>query len=335
MTSNNKLKSSFLCCIVFIVMIFTKATNVYASDENYGDLERIFSNESTAEEKRQFIETTINSPDSNISIETYNEFELCVIDDNQNKILLNQQGSKANNYLQRIKELSHLDISELRSLGFSEERINAIRSFENLTRTRDINVLNPVAILTATRASATCTVYSNLAGYRYDHTYANKSYKTLAYVSNGWEWSSCPVFGYKDSFAAGWSSSTNLQLLFVNSGAEYYGYSSNKLYGEDNYSTQSWNDRPGNLNGMYFKFPLSKSSTNSDIVDLYAKTGYSMNVLMSTDYYVSSFTHNVKYSHSSLNLVPTLTIGSNGLITPTGAFALASTDYPLTKIFYK
>ncbi|MEG1285335.1 MAG: hypothetical protein RSD22_06345 [Romboutsia sp.] len=320
---------------LFTLALSIQTSNVYASTKTEVDVDKLYLSESSPAERSEFINSRLNSGDDNVTITTVNEFDLCKSIDKSRGILPNQDGSQTKAYLERIQELSTKDKSELANMGFSDVRIQAIQSAQNSSfNSKKLNsTVDSITSLIATSAGTTCNLYMILDGYFYDHSFNGSKYKTLAYVTTGWNWSGMPLWTYDDGFATAWSSSTNLQLCQTSSAAEYYATNTNTYKYEDSYSKQAWNNRPVGLNGTSFEFQLGKSSGYN--IYEYAKSGYSMNALMSTDFYVGSFTNSILYAHAYTTVSPSFSISGEGKIDAGWSFEKVSETFPRTTLFEK
>lgn len=126
-----KFKQLILFGALFTLSLGVQTSNVFASTETESDLEKLYSSESSPEERAEFIKSRLDSGDDNVISTTVNELDLYKSVDKSKGISPNQDGSKVKAYLERIKELSTKDRAELQAMGFSDTRIDAIKSAEN------------------------------------------------------------------------------------------------------------------------------------------------------------------------------------------------------------
>lgn len=320
----------------------TKSTSI-TKDKNFIKISRIYSSQSSQNEKIAFINSKLESNSSSISTTTINEFALCQAIDKKNGILPNQIGSKVGQYIQRIKELSKKDSTSLQSMGITPNRIQAIRiaSSELLNTDAKNNIstssLTPSEILELSLSSATCTLFKSLDGYFYDQSYDGNKFKTQVYVTTGWKWNQSPLIGITDGFANAWSSATNLQLYKTFDGASYYDEDTDNYIEDTDYSSNAFNNRAGQLNGESFNFDMSTmyNSDGNRLYYEYAKSGYSMNILVSTDFYVGSLSYNSEYTHSLSPISPSISIGVGGGISLSYTYSVTSSQVQNTYFIQK
>ncbi len=312
----------------------SKASAASPSTLSSSELEKLFSSESTAEERSNYIDSLWSSDDPNITRYTVNEFDLCKSSDEANGLSPNEDGSLVKSYIEKIQELSKKEISELKEMGLDDNRINAIKEQAPLINmNRDNSKVSLHTELAARSTGATCSVITYPAGYLYDQTYQGTKYKTVAHISNSWRWDACPMFGYTDAFITTWTAATNLQLAGTTCGAEYHSLPGQSYLYETSYSAEAWNNRTENLNGTSFKFPMAKSDGNR--FTEFAKTGYALNTIVSTDFYVGSYTSSIAYAHSHSTLDPSFSIDASGSVDLGFAYEKVSTLYSHSKYVVK
>ncbi len=91
------------------------------------------------------------------------------------------------NYVKHLKKLQKLDDATLLRLGYTSDQILVLRNFDE-SETQ------------ATILSATMTLYSNTANFRYpDNTY------TKGRLAYGWYWTGVPAFKLQDAVAVSWN----------------------------------------------------------------------------------------------------------------------------------
>ncbi|WP_234122591.1 hypothetical protein [Clostridium hydrogenum] len=345
------IENYMLCNIDFVNLLFSTIrvsaatkTSVNKVDKNFDLVSKIYSSQSSQSEKINFIESRLNSNSKTVSKTTFNEFDMCKAEDASKGLLPNEKGSKVGLYIQRMRDLSKQSDSSLLSMGIEKNRIQAIHiAGEDLDSISSQNISSLANLISSqisalSLSSATCTVYASLDGYFYDEPYMGKTFKTQVYVTSGWNWNQAPLIGDDDAFANAWASATKLQLYKTEDGATYYDSDSNQYVSETDHSSEAFSRAGGNLSGEYFSFDgstLYGSNQYKQGLYKYPKTGYSMNVLVSTDFYVGSLTYHSEYTHSLSPITPSISIGIDGGISLGFAYGAVSSPIPKTYMWTK
>lgn len=328
------LVSSILLSTILVdsTPVRAEADSSQSSQTSLDELQRIYSSQSTPDERIQYM-NAINQSNINIDQTTISEFELCEATDQRKGLLPNQEGSMVGKYIQVIKDLSKKDTSELSNAGFTEDRIQSIKNasdnFPDIAST-DISSLTPIQTAALASTSANVKVEVHLDGMYYNMMYCGNKYATQVYIISEFHWNKQPFFNMTDTFVNSWKSGSTFELLLTIDGVDIYDVGTGKLIKEVNHSNEAYNSAPhGSLNGEEFSFPLSDGTR---LCHEFPKSGYSMNVLVSSSN-VPMFSYYVVYSHTYISIQPDISIGEDGSLSYGLGYSLASEQTPKRALF--
>lgn len=222
------------------------------------------------------------------------EYELYEQIDNTN-IHDSQQKSYVDDFKLKVEELSRKSKEELYSLGYSANRVEAIKNYDGSQES-----------LLAIGGELDL----ELSSYDFKHdvrNYSGVSVKTRFRAVMFWEWTEPPINNHTDAIAMAWKANSGSLICnedYVDAGVGYM------LSGLEDFTEEAIDGILVNDNAISFSFPLRRSvppmSDNAEF-------GYMQIELFNRDLYTTAIQLSWAYGHSYLVFTPKLSIDANNM----------------------
>lgn len=244
---------------------------------------------------------------------TINEYDMYKKVDKQNNVSPTQNNSMVKKYINSAQSLGKKDYKELKSLGYSDSKINLLKkaSASNLSE-NELKAIGSELSFDAT-----------LDTFGYDKSFnldvlkpqgqgpQSPVFKTAIELSYDWYWSQIPILTNTDDIAFNWytTGSDKLQLYRTTDAVMYYdkpgieGF--NSQFKCSDIARRNLNSLQ---NGLFITFPMYNKAKG-----LYALSGASDSILVSPTAKIDNFYTNGLYAQSTSTTSPEFIINNDNV----------------------